>query len=109
MFEDVRKFSQLRQEMLYTLIDPATAAADATAAAQHAAGAKVSELHVRPRDCCNAGWCPRVRHGAGVLMQMQLLPMLQDEEMPEGLTMCTHIWKEDRSKACPYQYSIAIY
>jgi hypothetical protein len=39
--QDVRKFSQLRQEMLYTLIDPATAAADASAAAQHAAGAKV--------------------------------------------------------------------
>lgn len=34
---------------------------------------------------------------------------LQDEEMPEGLTMCTHIWKEDRSKACPYQYSNAEY
>lgn len=33
----------------------------------------------------------------------------QDEEMPEGFMACPRIWKEDRNKACPYQYNHAIY
>jgi|LauGreDrversion2_3_1035106.scaffolds.fasta_scaffold604567_1 hypothetical protein len=34
---------------------------------------------------------------------------VQDEDMPEDFFACPQIWKEARSKACPYQYSHALY
>ena len=41
VLQDVRKYSQLRSEMLYTLTTPEIASANGVAAAKHASGAKV--------------------------------------------------------------------
>ena len=189
-FSDLRRYTELRSEMLYTMISPEEAAEAGVASAKHAAGAKVcvrspaclvcsGALHVsRTRRAVARGgmgaklpplcswtsslasaWprsarCARLRHRcserqqAGRMMyrarvvggkwcgaawragpssdkngrwgkgQMTDAPVSrrlcaflagQDEEMPEGFMACPRIWKEDRNKACPYQYNHAIY
>ena len=65
-----------------------------------------------------AGWAKQRQNGRWGNGQMTDAPVSrrlcsfvagQDEEMPEGFMACPRIWKEDRNKACPYQYNHAIY
>lgn len=57
----------------------------------------------------NGRWCKGQMTDAPVWRRLCSFVAGQDEEMPEGFMACPRIWKEDRNKACPYQYNHAIY
>ena len=52
MFAEARQYAALRQQMLFTMISPEEAAANGTAAAQHAAGAAVCFIASRDGFTC---------------------------------------------------------